>query len=227
MREVCYKCFRPKSSCLCEYTKQIKTGVKFVLLMHPKEAKKQRTGTGRITNNSLVDSEILVDLDFTNNSRLHKLLNDEQYYPMMLFPGKDAVNAKFENFCQNVGKKKLLVLVIDGTWGCAKTLIYKNQFLLKLPKLSFYGDYRSIFTFKKEPKPECISTIESCYYLVKELQSVGMVDKNVNVEPMMDVFKKLVIYQLNAENERIMGLREGTHAHDAKFTTLKEIPNFD
>ena len=34
------------------------------------------------------------------------------------------------------------------------------------------------------------------------------------------------IDQLQAENERIAGLRPNTHAHDWKYTRMKELPTF-
>jgi DTW domain-containing protein YfiP len=194
--------------------------------MHTKEAKKQRTGTGRITNISLKNSEIIVGIDFTKNRRLHTLLADPDYYPMMLFPGDDALNVQSPNFIQNIGDKTLLILVIDGTWACAKSIINKNPFLLDLPKISFCGSYRSMYTFKKEPKPDYISTIESCFYLIKELQTAGVVSPDADPSPMMNAFKQLVTFQLTAENERILGLRKGVHAHDDKCTRLKDIPKF-
>lgn len=65
MRDFCYKCFRPKDSCVCEVLKPFDPGIKFVFLMHPKEAKRQRTGTGRIAHAGLIDSEIIMGIDFT------------------------------------------------------------------------------------------------------------------------------------------------------------------
>ena len=61
-RQLCFKCMRPISSCYCKYTAPINCGIKFVFLMHPKEAKKQRTGTGRLACLCLPESEILMVL---------------------------------------------------------------------------------------------------------------------------------------------------------------------
>ena len=227
MSERCYRCFKPESACLCKYTKELDTGVKFVLLMHTKEAKRQRTGTGNIAHISLKDSEIIVGLEFTHNKRLQELLNDPKYFPVMMYPGQEAWTAKSEGFKQAVGNRTLLVLILDATWFCAKKIIDHNPFLLELPRVSFYGDYRSIFTFKHEPKPEYISTIESCYYFIKELQENNMVDSAIDPEPMMNAFKQMIKFQLQAENERILGLRPNTHGYDTKYHKLKEIPDFD
>ncbi|WP_078933333.1 tRNA-uridine aminocarboxypropyltransferase [Treponema porcinum] len=222
----CQMCFRPANFCLCKYTKEIDSGVKFVFLMHPKEYRKQRTGTGRLAKISLKDSEILVGIDFSQNTRLQALLNDPRYFPVLLYPGEDAWNVKKEGFVQAAGGRILLAIIIDATWFCSRKVIQHSLFLLDLPKLSFAGEYRSIFTFKREPKPECVSTIETCYYLIKELQSAGLAEKSADPEPLMTVFKQMITDQLRAENERIAGIRPNTHPKDWKYTRTREIPDF-
>ena len=98
---------------------------------------------------------------------------------------------------------------------------------MALPKLSFSGSYRSIFTFKREPSEECVSTIETCYYLIKELQEAQIVNKDVNPECLMTAFKELIKMQLQKENDRIEGKLPNSHASDFKYTKKKVIPNFD
>ena len=201
------------------------TGIKFVFLMHPKEFRRQRTGTGYLSHLCLKDSEVIVGLDFSKNARLQELLADQNYFAALMYPGEDALTAK--SLIQGTpGNKKLLLIILDATWFCARKLIQHNPFLLQLPKLSFEGSYRSIFTFKREPSPECISTIECCYYIIKEFQAVGFVDKAINPEPLMNIFKAMIKLQLTAENERILGIRENSHDYDAKYNKIKEIPDF-
>lgn len=221
------RCFKPVENCLCKYTKEIDTNIKFVLLMHPKEAKRQRTGTGNLAHLCLKNSEIIIGLDYSKNERLKQLLTDSQYYPVMMYPGEEAWTAQKEGFAQTLNGRTLLVLILDATWFCSRKMIEHNPFLLELPRVSFYGDYRSIFTFKHEPRPEYISTIESCYYFIKEMQENNLTDKNINPEPLMDVFKEMIKFQLRAENERILGLRPNTHNYDVHYNKLKEIPNFE
>ncbi|MCR5621747.1 MAG: DTW domain-containing protein [Treponema sp.] len=223
-RDICYRCLRPLSSCYCKYIKPFDSGVKFVLLMHPKEAKRQRTGTGRLASLTLEGSEILVGVDFSSNARLNALLSDPGYYPVLLYPGPDAWTAGKEGFKESLGGRKLLVIIIDSTWACSKKMIKLSKNVLSLPKFSFSGSYRSIYTFKREPKEYCVSSIESCYYLIKELQAASVVSASVDPEPLMDVFKELVKFQLEKENERISSGVPGSHAYDWKYTTLKQVP---
>lgn len=194
--------------------------------MHPKEAKRQRTGTGRMAAASLPQSEILVGIDFTKNRRLCELLSDPSYYPVLLYPGKDAWTSRREGFAQSAAGKKLLVIIIDSTWFCSKKMLRMSPNVTALPKLSFAGNYRSIFTFKHEPAEYCVSTIESCYYIIKEMQEAGIVSKDAEPEPLMDTFKRMIVWQLEKENERIESGVPGTHAIDWKYTKIKDVPSF-
>ena len=226
MREICYKCFRPSETCLCRFAPPFDSGIKFLFLMHPKEAKRNRTGTGRLAHAALIDSEILVGIDFTKNKRLCELLSDNQYYPVLLYPDENALTPQTEDFKIKIGKRKLLAIIIDSTWFCSKKIIRLSTNIMSLPKLTFAKSYRSIYTFKKEPDEECVSTIETCYYLIKESQESGIVDKSVNPDCLMSAFKELIKVQLQKENDRIDGKLPNSHATDFKYTKKKAIPDF-
>ena len=241
MSERCLKCFRPVENCFCKYIKEFDPGVKFVFLMHPKEAKHQRTGTGRLAQISMTGAELLVGLDFSTHTRFQQLLKDPQYIPVLLYPGENAWTAKSPELKETLGISAdtaahgavpagvtLLVIVVDATWFCSRKLIEHNTYLLSLPRISFYGSYRSIFTIKREPKPEYISTIESCYYLIKELQENGLANPVADPECLMTVFRQMIAFQIKAENERIEGLRPSTHSYDWKYTKkrVRPVPDF-
>lgn len=194
--------------------------------MHPKEAKRQRTGTGRLASLCLPESEIIVGIDFSNNARLNELLNDSSYFPMLMYPGDDAWNSRKEGFVQAVSGKKLLVILIDSTWFCSKKMIRTSKNLHNLPKISFHGSYKSIFTFKREPAEYCVSTIESVYYLLEELKETGLCPKEADTSPLMTVFKQMILFQIEKENERIRSGLPGNHAYDIHYNKIKEVPEF-
>jgi len=171
--------------------------------MHPKEAYHMKTGTGRLSHLFLEESEIIIGTDFTENKRLNELLNDNHYYPVLLYPDKNAWTTQNNEFKNTIAEKTLLVIILDATWFFAKKMLRLSLNLHNLPKLSFYTEYTSQFIFKKQPAKECLSTIESCYYLIKELQDVYIVKKDINPEPLMELFKKMITYQLDAEKKRL------------------------
>lgn len=226
----CYKCFRPIKSCYCKYITPIATKSKIVFLMHPKEAYKQKTGTGRLASLSLIDSEIIIDVDFTNNKRLNALLADSQYFPIILYPGNDSITAKSEILKTATIDKKLLVIVVDATWLIAKKMMKLSKNLHSLQKISFLPDagYHSQFSFKRQPAADYLSTIESCYYLLNEFKQVGIEDNAVSFEPLMDIFHKMVNFQIESHKEREkQGIPSRYQNINAQTTKLEKQKKFE
>lgn len=204
MNTKCYKCFRPLKSCYCKYIIPISVNSKFIFLMHPKEAYKQKTGTGRLASLSLSDSQIIIGIDFTDNKQLNDLLTDPQYFPILLYPGKDALTAKSDVLKNEAAHKKLLVIVIDATWLIAKKMMKLSKNLQVLQKISFLpsSGYHSQFLFKRQPAADYLSTIESCYYLLNEFKQNSLENTSTSFEPLMDIFHKMVNFQLESHKER-------------------------
>ena len=181
-----------------------------MILMHPKEAKRQKTGTARLAKLCLKNAELLIGSDFTGNERVNSLLQDPAYNPFVLYPGPEAVNFKTPGKDLTTEEKTLLIFVIDGTWECARRLLYRSRNLRALPRLSFSRGYTSQFAIKKQPREHCISTIEALYYLCKEAEEAGYENLKAQSENLILVFKKLVETQLNyskGKGRRGSGLR--------------------
>ena len=171
---------------------------------------------------SLVDSEIIVGIDFTQNKRLNQLLSDSVYFPLVLYPADDAFTVQsplLKEALEPVAggeKRKLLVIVVDATWFFAKKMLRLSPNVRNLPKLSFQQLYASEFTFKRQPAEGCVSTIESCYHLIREMQSADIVPAQIDPEPLMAVFRRMVDFQLEAEQNRIaLGIPE-RHSYDGE-----------
>jgi DTW domain-containing protein YfiP len=194
-REVCYKCYRPKSSCVCEYIiNPIQTNTKFVILMHPKEYRKTKNGTGHMTNNSLKNSELYVGVDFTNHARVNELLNDKTYEAYILYPGNDSIKLNTQKL---PSEKKALIFIIDSTWPCSKKMLRLSKNLHGLNKVSFEHDKSSQFKIKTQPNQYCLSTIEStlCILELLNLQNVENISSK-SLENFLNPFEKMVEYQV-------------------------------
>ncbi|MBI9101781.1 MAG: DTW domain-containing protein [Spirochaetales bacterium] len=199
----CLQCFRPVQTCYCRDIIPVDPGIKFVFLMHPNEAYRQKTGTGRLASLSLINSEIIIDKTFDENRRTQALIANPIYYPMVLYPGKDAGFTATYNFQKHLSNKTLLIFLIDATWIRARKMMFRSPSLQKLPKLSFSAAYRSRFDIKQQPEEYCLSTIESSYYLIKELQEAKVCPQELKIEGMMRVFEKMVKFQQNCRQNRI------------------------
>ena len=196
-RAECYVCYRAKKNCLCGSIKPFSTRMRLVILMHPKEARKQKTGTARLAKLCLTNAELLIGTDFTRNERVNSLLQDPSCNPFVLYPGPKAVNFKTPGVELTAEGKTLLVFVVDGTWACAKSLLNKSQNIRALPRLSFSRSYTSRFAIKKQPREHCVSTIEAIYYLCEEAQEAGYENLKAKNKILMAVLKKLVDTQIN------------------------------
>lgn len=195
-RGECYACRRPRKHCLCGIVRTFGTRMRFVILMHDKEAHKQRTGTARIARMCLENAELMVGKDFTRNERVNALIKDPAYSPFVLYPGPAAVNFKTMGKDAVAQGRTLLVFVIDGTWRGAQTVLKKSPNVRALPRLSFHGSYVSQFKIKKQPMEHCVSTIEAIYYLCKEAEEAGYEKLDGRSGVLLDIFRELVDTQL-------------------------------
>ena len=123
----------------------------------------------------------------------------EQMKVLQMFKTRYEVERPFEG-------KTLLVILVDATWACAKKMVKLSKNLHTLQKISFTAGYKSIYTFKTEPQEDFISTIETCYYLLKELRdgqfSTTLTQADFSPEPLMNIFKKMIHTQLESQRLR-------------------------
>ena len=194
-REICYKCYRPKSSCICEFiVDPIKTRTKFVILMHPKEFRKTKNGTGHMTNNSLENCELYVGIDFTNHKRVNELLNNKTYEAFILYPDVNSIKLNTQKL---PNEKKALIFIIDSTWPCSKKILRLSINLHNLRKVSFEHNKSSQFKIKTQPNQYCLSTIESTLCLLEQLnlQNIENIPSK-SLENFLKPFEQMVDYQV-------------------------------
>ena len=191
-RQKCYRCFRPKSSCMCRYFSQIETKTKFVILMHPKEFKKVKNNTGHFTHQSLPNSELFIGIDFSDHRRINEIIATHESY--ILFPSKNALN--ISNTHPQTGLKPLALFLIDSTWSCTKSIFYHSKNLQKLEHISFTTSRKSAYEIKEQPDDAYLSTIETTLVVLQELNKHGIeqIDEK-NLELFLQPFYKMIAYQ--------------------------------
>ena len=192
----CYKCMRPSSTCICEHLSPLQTKTRFIILMHPKEYKKQKNGTGYMTTLQLENSEIIVGVDFTDNKRVNELLAKEENSSFLLYPGKDNFNLSVREGSETnsfMGNNPNL-FILDGTWPCARKMLKLSKNLQKLKRVSFDNKIKSKFIIKQQPESLCLSTIESVYTVINLLKDGGV--EQCETKDFLIPFEKMIEYQL-------------------------------
>ena len=170
----CPQCGRVHPYCVCEFITPIKARTKLLILQHPQEPGVD-IGTAPILSAAFPGTIVKTGLSWPN---LKKILGDEADNKRwgVLYLGSVrveelpegrslyAVDKKGVPLEQSDAVLKNLegIVLLDGTWSQAKTLWWRNAWLLKLPRLVLKPTRRSRYdAIRKEPRTGCISTVET------------------------------------------------------------------
>ncbi len=220
---------RPSSTCICKHIRPLQTKTRFIILMHPKEYKREKNGTGHITNLQLENSEVIVGVDFTNNKRVNEILTDKKASSFLLYPGKDNFNLstrKGSEINSFMGANPY-IFILDGTWPCARKMLKLSKNLQKLQRVSFDNKIKSKFIIKQQPESLCLSTIESVYTVLNLLKKGGL--EQCDTKNFLIPFEKMIAYQLdyilnpNSKNYSSAANKEITPKNRYKKNTQRNI----
>jgi DTW domain-containing protein YfiP len=203
-REMCYRCFWPKALCWCDSIQPMETATRFELLMHPKEFKRIKAGTGRLTHLCLSNSEIRVGIGFNGDEVLRALIRDPRYAPVLLYPGPDARNlSKGEPPVDDLAGRQLLILVLDGTWSLARKMLRLSPSLSLLPRVMLTPSAPSRYVIKQQPERWCLSTLEAIHEVLVALERSGL-DRYPRPDQLLGLFQRMQELQIRcaADPER-------------------------
>jgi DTW domain-containing protein YfiP len=163
-REMCGRCRRPMSVCYCRTLPQIETTTRVVILQHPRE-RDMPIGTARMASLCLPRSELHVGVRWADSFALQRALRDPARPPILLYPGPGARDILRE---PPIGPVTLVV--VDGTWSQAKTVVRDNPILQALPRYAFATPEPSQYRIRREPRAEYVSTIEALMHVLGALE---------------------------------------------------------
>lgn len=199
MRQLCVRCLRSEKVCLCAQYEALEVRQQYIILQHPKE-RKNPVGTGRMTSLLIQNAKLWEGVDFSQDPRVERLLLDPEFYPVVLYPGRDACNLSDPQSAQNLlekkGQKKLAIFIIDGTWAGAKKMMKLSTNLHSLPKISFTSSTPSAYQIRQQPLAECLSTLESTVVLMEELKKSELEPKELAAQRLTQAFLQMIATQL-------------------------------
>ncbi len=151
------------------------TRTRFVFLMHPKEFKREKAATGRLTHLCLPNSVIHMGVEFDRDEAVQAILGDPQNFTVLLYPGANAINLSTGAFtAADLGGRQLVVLVLDATWSGARKMLKLSPSLQALPRVMFNATTRSRYVIKQQPQEGCLSTLEATHELLHLLERAGL-----------------------------------------------------
>jgi DTW domain-containing protein YfiP len=200
-RETCYRCFWPKALCWCNSIQPMRTATRFVFLMHPKEYKQEKAATGRLTHLALVDSEIHVGVGFDENKAVLALIRDPGLYPVLLYPGKAALNLSTGRLLpSDLGGRRLTVFLLDATWSLGRKMLRLSSCLRGLPRIMFVPESPSRYLIKQQPHDCCLSTLEATHETLVALERLGL-ERYPQPTQLIELFHRMQDFQMRCATD--------------------------
>lgn len=182
----CTQCGREARYCVCEFAAPIRAKTKILILQHPQEPGVD-IGTVPIVTATFPDTQVKTGLSWPNLSKIlgrpldhkrwgvlymgsvhvHELPQDRNLFVV------DKKGMPLENQAEILNRLEGVV-ILDGTWSQAKTLWWRNAWLLKLPRLVLRPTRNSHYDrIRKEPRKGCVSTAEAIGDVINLLERRG------------------------------------------------------
>lgn len=190
VRDYCYRCFRPKTHCLCSLIPQVKNQTHVLVLQHKCE-RGHPFGTARFVRLGLAKAEVRViwpdaQRRFTVPPIIEEGLG-------LLYPSSRAID--LEKLAPRDRPKKLVLL--DGTWDDAKGMYRDNPWLANLPHYCLRPSLPSIYRIRKEPSETSVSTLEAILLALSILEP-----DTAGLDSLLRAFERMVDEQLSCATTR-------------------------
>ena len=189
----CPRCGKPQALCVCEGIAPIDNKVSLLILQHPQE-KDRELGTARLTALHFKNSLLKIGLSWPSLSKILGRSTDPQRWAILylgslkaaaLLPDREVVVVDKNGGAVERQDAALAgiegIVLLDGNWSQAKTLWWRNGWMLKCRRVvlgprrpSRYGKLR------REPRRDGLSTIEAAAMLLARLEGKPEIEATLN-----------------------------------------------
>jgi DTW domain-containing protein YfiP len=179
--EVCARCERPADLCVCAAIEPVAVEHRVLILRHPREQDRV-LGSARLAELQIAGAVLKTGLSWRNLEKaLGKTVDPKRWGVLYLgAKGETTTRRPLSVLTKKGGiaedQDQILasldgIVLLDGNWSQAKTLWWRNAWMIKCrrlvlqpPRPSLYGNLR------KEPRRESVSTIEAAAYALAALE---------------------------------------------------------
>jgi len=154
-RALCERCRRPVGVCVCAHLPELAPRTKVLVVQHPRE-QRMAIGTAQMAARCLAGSKVVVGTHVETHPEVVKALHDPARRPVLLWPGPDA-----KDLATDPPTGPITLFVVDGTWSTASKLVKLNPAIAALPRYGINPTVPSQYRIRREPRAECLSTIEA------------------------------------------------------------------
>ncbi len=181
--ETCPRCHKRLALCVCASIEPAAHKLGLLILQHPQEQDKD-LGTARLLALHLKDAVFKIGLSWPSFAKaLGRPVDPNRWAILYLgsakpdtFPEGREVVVLDKNGAALPNQDRELaeingVVVLDGSWSQAKTLWWRNAWMLRCKRVALNPKRASLYgKLRREPRAEALSTLESVGLLMSRLE---------------------------------------------------------
>lgn len=179
----CAACHKPQTLCVCASLEPVETRLTVVVLQHPREQDRE-LGTATLTHLQLPNSVLKVGLSWPGLKRVLGREVEMRRWAVLYLGTAGQAPAESEQEVLLVDgqgqpladQRRLLaglegIILLDGNWEQAKTLWWRNPWLLKAQRLVLNPAFRSRYgNLRRQPRRQSLSTLEAAALCLSRLE---------------------------------------------------------
>lgn len=199
----CSTCNRETRYCVCAFTTPVTTSTKILILQHPQEPGVD-IGTAPIITTLFPRATLRTGLSWPNFTKALGEAADHKRWGVLYMGSVHVENLPKDRNLFVVDKKGAIVpnqdevlrnldgiVALDGTWSQAKTLWWRNAWLLKLPRIVLRPTLPALYdAIRKEPRKGCLSTLETVGEALSIIERRSDINDTVRV-PLAELVSRL------------------------------------
>lgn len=197
--ELCPHCLKPLALCVCDFAEPIDNRIRVVILQHPQEQDKL-LGTARLALRHLARGDLRIGLSWPSLAKaVGREVDPKKWAILYLGPADGNLPAGQEVVLFEGGGRPVEdqtralrglegIIVLDGSWSQAKTLWWRNPWVLKARRAVIVPNTPSLYgKLRKEPRREGLSTLEAVGFLLSRLEKKPDIEKT-----MISTFRRML-----------------------------------
>jgi DTW domain-containing protein YfiP len=201
---LCPHCAKPEFLCVCDSVEPLDTKVALLILQHPQEQDRQ-LGTARLAHRALKNSALKIGLSWPSLGKALGREADAGDWAILHLGAAKAADLPSDRAVVVLDKKgeplpdqdRALkgikgVVIFDGSWAQAKTLWWRNAWVLKGKRLALNPQSPSLYgKLRREPRREALSTIEAAAVAIAGLENKPAIEANLrkSFSAMLDKYR--------------------------------------
>jgi DTW domain-containing protein YfiP len=180
---LCPLCAKPEFLCVCDSVEPLKTKVGLLILQHPQE-QDRLLGTARLAHRALENSTFKIGLSWPSLGKALGRDADPGEWAVLHLGAAHASDFPRDREVVVLDKKGMAlpdqdkalaglkgVVIFDGSWAQAKTLWWRNAWVLKQRRLALNPRAASLYgKLRREPRREALSTIEAAALALSRIE---------------------------------------------------------